>query len=198
MVQPITTSLGRNAKLLSSGNRVITETYKVNNGGTISVTRVLNKNGDVLKTRMKKIFETVLKSGKRILTREDELHVQEKIAGTETPKSGSEFTNKLFKLRDKLFSSEDNKILFERNVTYKKSHGADAYSDKVKTLKTDKLSSKTLYRQSEDISKAIREIKSYTGKDVDKLQYSLLTYNNKGIPNESNNFDLSKFEIFNK
>ena len=198
MVQPITVSLGRNAKLLSSGNRVITETYKVNNGGTITVTRVLNKNGDVLKTRMKKIFETILKSGKRILTREDELHVQEKIAGTEKPKNGSKFTNKLFKFSDKLFSSEDNKLLFERNVAYKKSRGADTYSDKVKTLKTDKLSSETLYKESKDVSKAKRDIKTYTGKDVVKLQHSLLTYDDSGIPKESNNFDLREFEIFNK
>lgn len=198
MVQPITVSLGRNAKLLSSGNRVITESYKANNGGTITVTRVLNKYGDVLKTRMKKTFETILKSGKRILTREDELHVQEKIAGTEKPKNGSKFTNKLFKFSDKLFSSEDNKLLFERNVAYKKSRGADTYSDKVKTLKTDKLSSETLYKESKDVSKAKRGIKTYTGKDVDKLQHSLLTYDDNGIPKESNKFDLREFEIFNK
>lgn len=196
MVQPIMTSLGRNAKKLSSGNRVISETFKDNKGVTTVVTKVFDSNDRILKSKMKRIYETILKSGKRILTREDELHVQEKIAGTETPKMGSEFTNKLFSFRDRLFSKDN--ILFERMVTYKKPAGCSEYIDKNKYLATENLRSATLYRVTEKPAEAIRELRIYTGRDALKLPHDILTYNEKGLSDRNNNFNLNEFEIFNK
>ena len=197
MVQPIMTSLGRNAKILSSGNRVISETFKDNKGATTVVIKVFDSNDRVLKTKMKRIYETILKNGKRILTREDEMHVQEKIAGTETPKMGPSFTNKLFKIRERLFS-KDNKFLFERKVTYEKPAGCSEYINKKKVLTAENLFSTTSYRANEKPEDAIREMRLYEGRDVLKLPYNILTYNDNGIPFRNNNFDLKEFEIFNK
>jgi len=197
MIQPIMTSLGRNAKVLSNGNRVISETFKDNKGATIVVMKLFDSSDRVLKTKMKRIYETILKSGKRILTREDELHIQDKIAGTDTPKMGSEFINKQFKFRDKLFS-KDNKFLFERMVSYNKPCGCSEYIDKKKVLTAKNLSSRTAYKVAEKPENAIRELRMYTGNDVLKLPYDTLTYDDKGIPFRNNHFDLTEFEIYNR
>ena len=197
MVQPIMTSLGRNAKILSSGNRVLSEAFKDNKGVTTVVTRVYDSKNRVLKTRMKKLCETVLKSGKRILTRQEELHVQEKIAGTETPKSGLAFTNKLFTLRETLFSKDKN-ILLKKTETYKKPCGCEVYIDKRKILISDKLSSLTTYSDTNEVNKAIRDLRMYSGSEVLKLPSDVLHFNETGVPISSNYFNLKEFEIFNK
>lgn len=197
MVQPIMTSMGRNVKVLpTQGKRVLSETFKDKKGVTTIVTRVYDSKNRVLTTRMKRIFETVLKSGKRILTRQDEFHIQDKIAGTETPKDGAEFINKLFKVKDVLFS-KDNNVLLKKTESYKKPCNSQKYIDKKKMLVGDKLLSETFYNDSVKVKEATRHMKSYTGKDVLKLPNNILYYNQKGLPKFSNNFDLYEFEIFN-
>ena len=196
MVQPIVTSLGRNAKILSSGNRVISETFKDNKGITTVVTRVLNKDNDVVLTRMKRIFQNVLKSGKKIFTRQDETHFQEILAGTNTLKQGKENVYKVFSIKEKAVSDEGNLILNSKLV-YKKNHNSDYNFDKIKTLDNGKLSSITYFDTNKDVKSAIRRTKHYSGSDVDKLQHKTLFYNVYGVPTASNKFDLSEFEIYN-
>lgn len=197
MVQPITTSLGRNARILSNGKRVITESFKSNNGAKTTVIRVLNHADDVIVTKMRCIYEKVLKNGRKILTRKDETHYQEKVAGTNIPKQGREYINKIFSERDVLLS-RDGDTLFKRRLTYVKPNNVDYYKFVEKKLEAKKLSSTTRYENTNDISKLVRNSRCYKGKDIDKLQYQTLCYNDKGIPLVSNKFDLNEFEIFNK
>ena len=70
------TPMTRVAKVYGSGDnaqRFISHTFK-DKGATITVTRLLDSNNNVLLTRMKKISQTILKNGKKIVTKEMELH----------------------------------------------------------------------------------------------------------------------------
>ena len=83
-------------------------------------------------------------------------------------------------------------------VTYKKPAGCSEYIDKEKFLATERLHSETSYKVSEKPENAIRETRLYSGRDVLKLPHDFLTYDEKGLPLNNNNFDLNEFEIFNK
>lgn len=200
MVQPIMTSMGRTAKTFANttGNRVISESFKDNNGIIrVVVTRVLNKDNKVLLTRMKCFAEKILKNGKKVLTRMDEKQVQEKVAGTDIPKEGKEYINKFFVQVDKLLSS-DGKQLFKRELTYSKPRNGNLITNRTKILSGKNLESATFYKDSEDPIKVIRDLKAYSGDNVKMLQYDTISYNEKGLPCQTNKFDLNEFEIFNK
>lgn len=198
MVQPVMTSMGRTAKVFATtGNRVISETFKDKKGTTTIVTRVLNSEGDVLATRMKRLFSTLLLNGKKILTRNEEIHAQEKVAGTDIPKKGREYINKFFYQKDRLLSA-DGKQLFKSEMAYKKPYNSDLYVDKNKILESKKLKCATTYKDAENPSKAIRDLKVYAGENKILFEHDVLVYDSKGIPLESNEFDLTQFEMFKK
>ena len=196
MVQPIMSSLGRSAKVLSTGNKVISETFKDGNNVRVIMTRVLNKDNKVLSTRMKYFFEKVLKNGKKILARMEENHIQEKVAGTAIPKQGKEYMHKSFMNREVMYSNNGEK-LFTKELRYKKLYNNDLYTDKTKILQAKNISSITNYAPSKNVEKSIRLARTYSGADVEKLQHVKLFYEEKGLPKQKNNFDLSEFEIFN-
>jgi hypothetical protein len=198
MVQSIST-VARTAKVFGTGDkayRFISQTFKDGKGATIVVTRKLDSKNNVVLTRMKKLFTTILKNGNKVLTRKVELHVQNNIPGTNLYWLGNNKKDKFFNEKNRVFD-KNGKYLAGRELSYKKEEGSKLYTNIVKKLeKVGLYKSTTEYFSNSDVSKATRKARKYEGENILKLQHREVDYDTKGLPYQNNNFKLDEFEIF--
>ena len=212
------TAVAKTAKTYGNGvnlRKYISHSFKDEAGAKITVTRCLNSDNNVLYTRMKKISSKLLKNDKKIITREDELHLQKRIPGTDIYQQGARFIDKLVKINDRVLSknplvmskgklrqkenkSSDFKYIAGRTISYYKDAYKDFYSNISKKVEIPNvLSVETEMRDTANITNMIRKNRQYAGPESLKLQYSDVVFDTKGLPIQENKFKLEDFSIFN-